>query len=114
MRSRSRARAAAAKASARSAVPACPVPAYSQVLTVSTMRSSRRRPQGSSSAARVPLGVAVVDAGPAERGEGDRVAAGLGEGVPPVAESVGPPVEPELGGGGVFAKIPGGRDEPLV
>src|SRR5215468_3572575 len=65
-------------------------------------------------AAGMPLGAAVVGAGPAQRGEGDRVAAGLGQEVAPVAEGVGPPVEPEPGGGRVFAECPGGGDEPLV
>src|SRR5215475_10728640 len=46
-------------------------------------------------AAGIPLGAAVVDAGPAQPGEGDRIAAGLGQEVAPVAKGVGPPVEPE-------------------
>ena len=65
-------------------------------------------------AARVPLGAAVVDAGPAQRGEGDRITARLGQEVASVAQGVGPPVEPERGGGRFFAEGPGGGDEPLV
>src|SRR6266568_5229415 len=61
-----------------------------------------------------PGGAAVVGACGAELAEGDRVAAGFGQGVAAVAEHVCPGPEPMLAGRVAAAKLPGGGDHPPV